>query len=293
MTLAEAAAQAPQRSGVYFLLGADTALLYIGKAGSLRHRLIQHARAAPGPREPRRATLYQRVVEVRWIELPDEPAAALREADLIAALRPPFTAESSVARRWPYLLTEPLTGDRLRFRLAPSVDGRGYGCFPHLGRGLGSPPGVACSDGYTALLRLLWAASDAPGSTFPSTITHSAPDTFTVPVAEPLRTPLHRYLSGTSRRLLDSLATATGHRNPYLHRGLARDLDAAARFFDVGPQALRRMRLRHRQPAGPLTQSVLEQLFVAEVRAAIGAFRLPDPPDAADAHLARKAQPWK
>ncbi len=292
--LAQAAARAPDGAGVYVFLGPDTALLYVGKAGSVRRRLRQHAGARPNGR--RLDALYRMVAEVRWEELPDEPAAAVREADLIAALRPPFNAESAVARRWPYLLVEPAAHGRLTFRLADdpeaNSDGQAYGCFPHLGRGLGSPPGIACSDGYTALLRLLWAASDAPGITFPSGITRSAPDTATLPVDQSLRRPLHAFLSGTGRRLLDDLRDAGARRSPYLQPGLARDLDAASEFVAHGPQALRRLRLRHGQPAGPLDQALLIDLIAADLRAAIGEYQPPAPPDPADAHLARKARPW-
>jgi hypothetical protein len=290
--LAQAATRAPDGAGVYAFLGPDTALLYVGKAGSLRRRLRQHAGARPSGR--RLDALYRTVASVRWEELPDERTAAVREADLIAALRPPFNAESAVARRWPYLLVEPAAHGRLKFRLAHADlgCGRAYGCFPHLGRGLGSPPGMACSDGYTALLRLLWAASDAPGITFPSGITRSAPDTATLPVEQSLRQPLHAFLSGTGRRVLDDLRDAGARRGPYLQPGLARDLDAATGFFVHGPQALRRLRLRHGEPAGPLDQALLVDLITADLREAIGDFVPPAPPDPADAHLARKATPW-
>lgn len=292
--LSQAAARAPDGAGVYVFLCPDATLLYVGKAGSLRRRLRQHAGGRPGGR--RLDTLYRTVAEVRWEELPDEPTAAVREADLIAALRPPFNAESATARRWPYLLVEPAAHARLRFRLAHDAEvlsgGQAYGCFPHLGRGLGSPPGIACSDGYTALLRLLWAASDAPGITFPSGITRSAPDTATLPVDGSLRQPLHGFLSGTGRRILDVLRDAGARRGPYLQPGLSRDLDAATEFFVHGPQALRRLRLRHGQPAGPLDQALVVDLITADLRAAIGDFLPPAPPDPTDAHLARKARPW-
>jgi hypothetical protein len=41
-----------------------------------------------------------------------------------------------------------------------------------------------------------------------------------------------------------------------------------------------------------MRRSVIEKLLTAEVRAAIGEFRLPAPRDDADALLGRKAQPW-
>jgi GIY-YIG catalytic domain len=294
--LTAAAARAPETAGVYFFLGVALELLYIGKAGHLRRRLQQHARAQPGAREHRLDTLYRRVAEVRWEQLPDEPTAEAREADLIAALRPAFNAATTFAGCWHYLLAEPAGGDRLRFRLARDAavgtGGRGYGCFPHLGRGVGSVPGIACSDGYTALLRLLWAASDDPGVHVPSRITRAAPDAFTVAVSPALRGPLHALLSGTSPRLLEQLAAAARRRDAYLQPGLTRDLEAGAGFFHYGPRAVRQLRLRHRHPVGPISRSAIEDLLAGEVRAAIGNFRLPAPPDETAVHLGRKAQPW-
>jgi hypothetical protein len=287
----DAAANAPDTAGVYFFLGADTELLYVGKAGRLRRRLRQHARARPGAGGPRLDLLYRRVSEVRWQELPDEPAAETREADLIAALRPAFNAGSTLAGRWQHLLVDPID-DSLRFTLTTEPARRGYGCFPHLGRGLASGPGTACSDGYPALLRLLWAASGEPGGRVPSRLTRTAPNTATLAVPEPLRRPLHAFLSGTSGRLLDQLAVAGGHRDSYLRPALARDREAARAFFVHGPGSLRALRLRHRLPPGPVPRTVIEELLAAELRAAIGEFRLPAT-DRADQLLGRKARPWE
>jgi len=288
----DAAANAPDAAGVYFFLGADTELLYVGKAGRLRRRLRQHAQARSGAGGPRLDLLYRRVSEVRWQELPDEPAAEAREADLIAALRPAFNAGSARAGRWHHLLVDPAGDDVLRFTLTTEPDRRGYGCFPHLGRGLASGPGTACSDGYPALLRLLWAASGEPGGRVPTRLTRTAPETATLAVPEPLRRPLHAFLSGTSGRLLDQLAVAGGHRDSYLQPALARDRESALGFFVHGPRALRALRLRHRLPPGPVPRPVIEELLAAEVRAAIGEFRLPATPDPADRLLGRRARPW-
>lgn len=294
--LSAAAARAPEAAGVYFFLGAGTELLYIGTAGSLRRRLRQHARAKPGAGGPRLDALYRQVAEVRWERLPDERSAEAREADLIVALRPEFNAGSALAGRWHYVVVEPESADRMRFRLARDagveVGGRAYGCFPHLGLGVGTLPGIACSDGYTALLRLLWAASDDPGGHVPSRLTRTAPETVAIRIAPSLRAPLHALLSGTSRRLLDQLATAGQRRDAYLRPSLVRDLDTAVGFFHYGPRALRRLRLRHRRPAGPLSRPVIEDLLAVEVREAIGEFRRYAAPGETEAHLGRKARPW-
>ena len=101
-------------------------------------------------------------------------------------------------------------GRRARFAVSKDLDAspttRTYGCFPHLGAGVGSVPGIACSDGYCAFLRLLWAAS-GKDEHFPGRITRgSPPETFAVTVDPGMTASLHSFLSGTSKRLLVELA---------------------------------------------------------------------------------------
>jgi predicted GIY-YIG superfamily endonuclease len=292
--LAAASVRAPRRAGVYFLLGDDRELLYVGKAGDLRARLRQHASAKPGPRERRKALLYERVVDVYWEELPDETTAAAREADLIVSLRPPFNASHVVEGRWNFILVTEAHRGALRFELTESAQGQGvYGCFPHLGRGVSSQPAIACSDGYTALLRLLWAASHDPASSYPSRITRSAPDRFQVRVDANLRTDLHAFLSGTSDRLLEVLMpVCTTRRGAHLQPGIVRDRELATRFFTYGPQALRRLRLKHRRRAGPMSRNVIEQLLAQELRSSIADVRLAVGTDPHHDPLGRHAQRW-
>jgi hypothetical protein len=78
----------------------------------------------------------------------------------------------------------------------------------------------------------------------------------------------------------------------YLTPALTRDRAAADEFFEHGPRALRRLRMRHGQPAGPLARETIERLIAADVREAIGDFRLPPPRDARDTALGRHAHPW-
>lgn len=295
--LSDAVEHAPNAAGVYFFLGADAQLLYVGKASSLVKRLRQHSRAKLGGVGDRLEVLYERVREVRWEVVRDEEAAAAREADVIVALRPVFNASHTDEGRWNYITVEPLerNDDALRFTLSANRaagSGRSYGCFPHLGRGVSSRPAIACSDGYTAMLRLLWAGSDERATRFPSRITRSAPDAFSVPVRASLRAPLHAFLSGTSRRLLRVLEATNEHGESYLAPGLARDRGAAESFFLHGPQALRRLRVRHGQPPDGLTRECIENLIAAEVREVIGEFRLPPPRGPTDDILGRRSHPW-
>jgi hypothetical protein len=260
--LASAIGAAPSTPGVYFFLDRRRTLLYIGKAKDLRRRLQQHAAS--------RGSLYRRIAAVRWEQLPDEETAAAREADLIVALQPPYNASIAGEGMWTYIhVAARRKTSRVRFTLSSELEGarddRAYGCFPHLGAGVGSIPGIACSDGYSAFLRLLWAAS-GEGAHYPGRITRGTPpETFDVTL-DPADIPaLHAFLSGASRRLLPALAVAARRRDPYMHGGLARDYALAERFFKHGPRALRNFRLRHRLAPAPVPANVIEDLLTEEV----------------------------
>lgn len=274
-TLAEAAASAPPSAGVYFFLGDHRELLYVGKAANLRRRLQQHAR------EPAHPLRYALVREVQWEELPDDDAAAAREADLIVALHPSLNASIAGERRWAFLVVQH-DADECRFSIvgddnAPPAGS--YGCFPHLGKGMVSRPGIACSDGYTGLLRLLWATSSETGHDpppYPRSISGpSPPFEITIPVPASRRERLHRLLSGSSALLIDDLNAAINALEPYLQPALVRDLGLARGFFDYGPAAVRRLRLRHGLPPGPIGRAEIEERLLQEVTVLLGDVRLP------------------
>jgi len=137
-----------------------------------------------------------------------------------------------------------------------------------------SPPAIACSDGYPALLRLLWATGTAAsGGRFPSSVRgESPPDLFEAPVAPSLHRPLNAFLAGTSDRLTGELERLVSSCDAYLQPALRRDCVAAARFFTFGPRAIRDLRLRHGVRRRVLLRADVERLIRAEVEAAVGPF---------------------
>ena len=162
----------------------------------------------------------------------------------------------------------------MRFALSAAADSvKGecvYGCFPHLGAGVSSVPGIACSDGYAAFLRLTWAAS-GEGTHYPGRITRGTPpESFDVAMPEDDAQALHALLSGTSARLLPSLSVRAWQREPYMHGGLARDYRLSEAFFVHGPRAIRALRLRHGLPAGPVDQGTFERVLRDEVARVVG-----------------------
>ena len=276
--LADAANRAPQEPGVYLFLGEGLDVLYVGKAGNIRRRIQQHA--ATGPPTSHLHRRYERVRHVRWELAADEQAAAWREADLIFALQPPFNAESGAkpplstrgVARAPFVHVIAAASGLVRLTLDADVKGapaRAYGCFPHLGKGMSSRIGIACSDGYVAFLRLLWAAA-ARDDRLPSAITRSAPDAFEVGLDPAAVRPLHDLLTGVSDRLLGDLADAARSRPAYMQPALSRDHESARGFFAAGPRLLRARRRRHNLPPGIVTTDVYRELVTAEIRDAVG-----------------------
>jgi len=139
----EAAGRAPHAPGVYCFVGAQHDLLYVGKATDLRRRLSDHARAKEaGVRSELRVGL---VHAIGWEVCASVGTAALREADLIVALRPPYNASHTDQPSGPYLHVDGVT-----FALVPEPSGaRCYGPFAHLAKGAHSRPPV-CHTGDDA-----------------------------------------------------------------------------------------------------------------------------------------------
>jgi hypothetical protein len=199
---------------------------------------------------------------------------------LIFALRPPYNANTGVRgvatvgqdARIPYVVVREGTAGVLRFGLETVLpaEGRAYGCFPHLGKGVASPLGIACSDGYTALLRLLWACGGV-GELMPGAITRSAPEEFSVLVDEGFRPAVHAFLSGTRGKLVDELLLGANGRPAFMMPALRRDREAALRFFAGGPRLLRERRLRHGVRGRVLDADTYRRLVCEEIAPVLGA----------------------
>jgi len=161
----------------------------------------------------------------------------------------------------------------------PPASAQVYGCFPHLGRGVGSRRGIACSDGYSAFLRLLWGADRgaAAGGHVPARISRAAPEHFAVGLEPGLRPALHAFLSGRSARLLPALERAARWRAPFVQRSVARDHPTAEAFFRHGPRALCELQTRHGLRAGALRRETLTELLRRDLHDTFGEFWLPEP----------------
>jgi DNA polymerase-3 subunit epsilon len=101
----------PDRPGVYRLLREGGAVLYVGKAGSLRHRVSGHFHARAGERA------LEMLTQARGVECTETATAleaALLEADEIKRLAPPFNVALTADGRSVWFATAELKDARER-----------------------------------------------------------------------------------------------------------------------------------------------------------------------------------
>lgn len=89
--------QAPKRPGVYAMLDALGRIIYVGKAKSLRSRLLSYFRE--NSRDSKATRILKRTRFLVWEHACDEFAALLRELELIQRHRPRFNVVGQPGRR--------------------------------------------------------------------------------------------------------------------------------------------------------------------------------------------------
>jgi excinuclease ABC subunit C len=90
-------AECPRRPGVYGMLDATGQLIYVGKARSLRVRLLSYFR--PNSRDAKAGRIIQQTRSLLWEFAPSEFGALLRELELIRRWRPRFNVQGQPHRR--------------------------------------------------------------------------------------------------------------------------------------------------------------------------------------------------
>ena len=120
---------APKGPGVYRMIGADEAVLYVGKAKSVRKRIASYMR--PSGHTNRIARMIALTQTMVFVSTATETEALLLETNLIKQLKPRFNVLMRDDKSFPYIL---LTGDHaapqiLKHRGARSRKGDYFGPF--------------------------------------------------------------------------------------------------------------------------------------------------------------------
>ena len=127
--IARAAKHAPTGPGVYRMLAADGAVLYVGKAKSIKKRILSYTRLVGHTN--RIARMIAATASMEFLSTGTEPEALLLEANLIKQLKPRFNVLLRDDKSFPYIL---ITADHpapqiLKHRGARSRAGDFYGPF--------------------------------------------------------------------------------------------------------------------------------------------------------------------
>jgi excinuclease ABC subunit C len=99
--VAERLRSAPEVPGVYLMRGADGAVVYIGKAGSLRARLRSYL--DPARQGPKTQLLMAQAAAVEWFETDTEVEALILEDSLIKQHLPRFNIRQRDDKTYPFL----------------------------------------------------------------------------------------------------------------------------------------------------------------------------------------------
>lgn len=275
--LVDAAARAPTRPSTYAFIGEGSELIYVGTAVDLRRRLAGHARSRPGT-DRRSDARIDLVRHVGWEEQASEEDALLREADLIAALRPPFNAAHTIGQHWSYISVTDADGPTtLSLSSSPAHGNRTYGLVPHLAKGGSSTPATWMKAGWTATLRLLWSTqATTTAAQIPKALGGASPPaSIAIHVDPPLAAALDRYLHGRSPRLLDDLAERLDAADlpPHTRSALRRDMTGARTFYELGTRRMARFRRAHDLPPAALDPEQWASTLLTELRQSLD---LPD-----------------
>ena len=113
---------APKGPGVYRMIDAQGDVLYVGKAKSIRKRIISYARPVSDTRIERMVAATK-VLE--FISTATETEALLLEANLIKRLRPRFNVLLRDDKSFPYILIRAIIGRRNSSNIVAAAAARG------------------------------------------------------------------------------------------------------------------------------------------------------------------------
>ncbi|MBC7343446.1 MAG: excinuclease ABC subunit UvrC [Clostridia bacterium] len=92
----------PDQPGVYLMKDARGQIIYVGKAGSLHHRVKSYFRS-PGQLDPKTQVLVRHIADLDYIVTDSEIEALVLECNLIKKYRPRYNVSLRDDKNYPYL----------------------------------------------------------------------------------------------------------------------------------------------------------------------------------------------
>src|SRR5713226_3296134 len=126
MTLEDKLSRLPDRPGVYLYKDAKAAIIYVGKAASLRNRVRSYFHESR-PRDPKTDSLVQQIRDLEYIVTDNELEAMMLEANLVRKHRPRYNIILRDDKHYPFLkLTTNEAFPRLVVARRVQKDGAAY-----------------------------------------------------------------------------------------------------------------------------------------------------------------------
>ena len=217
---------APTSPGVYRMLNAAGDVLYVGKAKSIRKRILSYGR--PTVYDPRIERMIVATSSLEFVSTATETEALLLEANLIKRLRPRFNVLLRDDKSFPYIL---ITADHwapqiLKHRGARNRRGNYYGPFASV---------WAVNRTITALPRPIQRRNNSGEATIskPSSAVAIRADTVSAPVI-----PMTRALAVNISGLFDTSGRPTARGS--IARNTASASNASRSFNGIVPSSARR-----------------------------------------------------
>lgn len=219
------------------MLGSQGSILYVGKAKNLKNRITTYCRMKPGICPDHLIEMIDIIQNIRWRECKSEADAFLRESELLHAIRPPYNTAHTESEHYLFIGVRAEKAPKLTFQLSSRMEIRRegyeiYGCFNHRRK---------IKSGYTALLRLLYAAHfGGTRFSYPARLTRvSPPWIYSIQISEDLSPELDAFLSGQSERLLHTLVGRLLENEnipPFMRPSIQEDIELVRSFYRVGPK---------------------------------------------------------
>lgn len=92
----------PTQPGVYLYKNAAGKIIYVGKAASLRHRVLQYFQAAR-PRDTKTDLLIADIADIDWLAVDSEIEALFLESELIKRYKPKYNIELKDDKHYQYV----------------------------------------------------------------------------------------------------------------------------------------------------------------------------------------------